>query len=154
MGKIIVRKHVHITDAQVVWKNFLEHMKNSSKGALEKTRLTQYVTNTVLDGNFKGTTEQFVLHFNEQFRQLGVDERSEASELFSPTLKLILLQNDVRSISDLRIVEALDEHGKSTNIKYETYYDLLINACVRYDKTHKANLGKRSNICTTIIQNV
>ena len=28
------------------------------------------VTNTVLDDNFKGTTEQFVLHFNEQFRQL------------------------------------------------------------------------------------
>ena len=33
-------------------------------------RLTQYVTNTVLDDNFKGTptTEQFVLNFNEQFR--------------------------------------------------------------------------------------
>ena len=124
-------------------------MKTSSKGASEKRRLTQYVTNRVLDDNFMGTTEQFVLYFNEQFRQL--DETSEASELFSPTVKLILLQNPVRSISDLRIVETLDEfqsstqgHGKSTNIKYETYYDLLINGCVRYDKTHKENLGKRS----------
>ena len=24
----------------------------------------------VLDDNYKGTTEQFVLHFNDQFRQL------------------------------------------------------------------------------------
>ena len=39
-------------------------MRTSSKVASEKRRLTQYVTNTVLDDNFKGTTEQFVLHFN------------------------------------------------------------------------------------------
>ena len=70
MGKTIVRKYMHTTDAQSVWKDFQEHMKSSSKGASEKRRLTQYVTSTVLDDNYKGTTEQFVLHFNEQFRQL------------------------------------------------------------------------------------
>ena len=53
-------------------------MRTSSKGASEKRSLTQYVINTVLDDNFKGTTEQFVLHFNEQFWQL--DEISEDSE--------------------------------------------------------------------------
>ena len=122
-------------DAQAVWKDFQEHMKSSSKAASEKRRLTQYVTNTVFDDNFKGTTEQSLLHFNEQFIQL--DESSEASELFSPAVKLILLQNAVRNITDLRIVETLDEfqytpqgHEKSTNLKYETYYDLLINAYV------------------------
>ena len=70
MGKTIVRKYVHTTDAQSVWKDFQDHMKSSSKGPSEKRRLTQYVTNTTLDDNYKGTTEQFVLHFNEQFRQL------------------------------------------------------------------------------------
>ena len=89
MGKTIARKHVQNTDAQAVWKDFQEHMKSSLKGGSEKRRLTQYVTNTVLDDNFKGAPQQFVLHFNEQFRQL--DEISEASELFSPTVKLILL---------------------------------------------------------------
>ena len=67
MGKTIVRKYVkyvHTTDAQSVWKDFQEHIKSSSKGASENRRLTQYVTNTVLDDNYKGTTEQFVLHFN------------------------------------------------------------------------------------------
>ena len=70
MGKAIVRKYVHTTDSQSVWKDFQEHMKSSSKSASEKRRLTQYVTNTTLDDNYKGTREQFVLHFNEQFRQL------------------------------------------------------------------------------------
>ena len=55
MGKTIVRKYVHTTDGQSVWKDFQEHMKSSSKGASEKRRLTQYVTNTVLDDNYKGT---------------------------------------------------------------------------------------------------
>ena len=150
MGKTIVRKYVHTTDAQSVWKDFQEHMKSSSKGASEKRN----VTNTVLDDNYKGTTEQFVLHFNEQFRQL--EEISEESEHFPPQIKLQLLQNAVRPINDLRIVETLDEYqsittgyGRSSNLKYQTCYDLLINACVRYDRTKKANIAKRGHIYQT-----
>ena len=52
MGKTIVRKYVHTTDAQSGWKDFQVHMKFSSKGVSEKRRLTQYVTNTVLDDNY------------------------------------------------------------------------------------------------------
>ena len=129
-------------------------MKSSSKGASEERRLTQYVTNTVLDDNYKGTTEQFVLHFNEQFRQL--EEISEESEHFPPQITLQLLQNAVRPINDLRIVETLDEfqsittgYGRSSSLKYQTYYDLLINACVRYDRTKKANVAKRGHIYQT-----
>ena len=73
-------------------------------------------------------------------------------------MKLTLLQTAVRSINDLRIVETLDEfqstthgHGSSTSLSYDTYYDLLINACVRYDKTKKANIGKRRNVYATNI---
>ena len=131
MGKTIVRRHLANTDAQSVWKEFSEHMRTSSKGASEKGRLTQYVTNSVLDDNFKGTPEQFVLHFNEQFRQL--DEISEDSEKLPPNVKLTLLQTAVGSSNDLRIVETLDEfqsttygHGSSTSLSYDTYYDLLV----------------------------
>ena len=151
MGKTIVRIYVHRTDAQSVWKDSQEHMKSSSKGASEKRRLTQYVMTTVLDDNYKGTTEQFVLHFNEQFRQLK--EVSEESEHFPPQIKLQLLQNAIRPINDLRIVETLDEfqsitsgYSRSSNLKGETYYDLLINACVRYGRTKKANIATRGHI--------
>ena len=156
MGKTIVRRHLANTDAQSVWKELSEHMRTSSKGASEKRRLTQYVNNTVLDDNCKGMTEQFVLHFNEQFSQL--DEISEDSEMLPSTVKLTLLQTAVRSINDLRIDDTLDEfqsttygHGSSTSLSNETYYDLLIHACVRYDKTKKANIGKRRNVYNTNI---
>ena len=68
LGKTIVRRHLTTTDAQSVWRKLREHMRTSSKRASEKRRLTQYVTNTVPYDDFKGTTEQFVLHFTEQFR--------------------------------------------------------------------------------------
>ena len=67
MGKTSVRKYLNSTDAQADWRELSDHMWTSSKGTSEKRRLTQYVTNTVLDDNFKGTTEQFVLHLNVQY---------------------------------------------------------------------------------------
>ena len=112
-----------------------------------------------VDDNFKGTTEQFVLHFNEKFRQ--PDEISDDSEKLPSTVKLTLLQTAVRRINDLRIVETLDEvqsttygaygHGSSTSLSYDTYYDLVIYVCIRYDKTKKANMGIRRNVYTTNI---
>ena len=83
----------------------------------------------------------------------NLDEISDDSVKLPPIVKLNLLQTAVRSINDLRIVETLDEfqsttheHGSSTSLSYQTYYDLLINACVRYDKTNKANIGKTRNV--------
>ena len=76
--------------------------------------------------------------------------------IFHHKSKLQLLQNAVRPINDLRIVETLDEYqsittgyGRSSSLKYQTYYDLLINACVRYDRTKKANIAKRGHIYQT-----
>ena len=100
MWKTIVRRHLASTDAHAVWKELSEHLRTSSKGASEKRRFTQYVTNTVLDDNFKGTTEQFVLHFNEQFRQL--EEISEDDERLPPTVKLTLLQTNSRPTKPIR----------------------------------------------------
>ena len=40
-------------------------------------------------------------------------------------------------------------YGRSSCLKYQTYDDLLINACVRYDRTKKANIAKRGHIYQT-----
>ena len=112
------------------------------------------MTNTTLDDNYKGTTKQFVLHFNEQFRQLEVI--SDPAEHFPPQIKLQLLQNAVKPIDDLRIIQTLDEfqsvttgYDRSSCFKYQMYYDLLRNACVSYDRTKKANIAKRGLIYQT-----
>ena len=40
-------------------------------------------------------------------------------------------------------------YGRSSSLKYQTYYDLLINACLRYDRTKKANVAKQGHIYQT-----
>ena len=129
-------------------------MTTASKGASEKKKLTQYVTSTILDSQFRGTTQQFVLHFNEQFRRL--DDLTDFSERMPESIKMALLQNAVKDISQLSIVETLDEytsttsgHGSFTHLSYTSYYDLLINACVRYDSTNTSTTSKRRNVDTT-----
>ena len=74
-------------------------------------------------------------------------------------MKLTLLQNAVQSINDLRIVETLDEfqstthgHGSCTTLPYQANYNLLIDACVRYDKTKKGNIGKRRNVYNSTVE--
>ena len=82
----------------------------------------------------------------------------EDNEKIPSTVKLTLLRAAVRSINDVRLVETLDEfqsttygHRSSTSLSYQTYYDLFINVCVKYDKTKKANIGKRRNVYNTNI---
>ena len=53
MGRTKVRKYLKTTDAKAVWKEYSEYMTTSSKGASERRKLTHYLTNTVLDGQFR-----------------------------------------------------------------------------------------------------
>ena len=151
MGRTTVRKYLRSTDAQAVWKEYSDYMTTSSKGASEKSKLTHYVTNTVLDNQFRGTTQQFVLDINEQFRRL--DELTDLSERLPDSIKMALLQNAVKDITQLSIVETLNEYtsitsgdGSFTHLNYLSYYNLLINACVRYDATNTSTPSKRRNV--------
>ena len=88
MGRTKVRKHLKTTGVQTAWKEYSEYVTTASKGASEKRELTHYVTNTLLDSQFSGTSQQFVLHFNEQFRRL--DELTDLSERMSESIKMVL----------------------------------------------------------------
>ena len=108
MGRTKVGKYLKTTDAQAVWKEYSEYMRTSSKGASEKRKITHYLTNTVLDTQFRRTTQQFVLHFNEQFRRL--DDLTDITERMPESIKMALHQNAVKDIPQLSIVETLDDY--------------------------------------------
>ena len=135
-------------NAQLVWREFELHMTMSSKGKAEKCRLCHYVTTPVLDRSWKGTTEQFALHFNEQFRQL--DEVSPANEILPYPARLELIQTDVNAIPELRVVETMEEflnissYFTCSTLDNDGYFTLLQNACIRHDKGHKSTLSAAS----------
>ena len=143
MGKTIVRKYAPTLDAQSVWKEFETHMSTSSKALNKRHRLHAYVSTTVYDKSWKGTTEQFVLHFHEQFRQL--EELTPLGEQLPHSARLTLLQTAVRSVPELRIVETMEEYRSLTHsslghfsITYDNYFIMLQNASIIYDKNSEA----------------
>lgn len=105
-GKTIVRTYLHTMDAKSVWHEFQQHMLLSSKGAAEKQHLHKNVCTTILDQTWKGSTEQFVLHFHEKFHQL--DEVSPIAEHLPHSTRLTLLQHTVSGIPALSTVETLE----------------------------------------------
>ena len=92
-----------------------------------------------MDKSWKDTTEQFINHFNEQFRQL--DEVSPPEASLPYTTRLTLLQTAVHNIPELRMVETMEEFislSSSTpgrTMGYDNYLTLLQNACIRYDSS-------------------
>ena len=128
MGKTIVRKYAPCLDAQSVWRDFESHMSTSSKRLNERHRLHAYVSTTVYDKSWKGTTEQIVLHFHEQFRQL--DEVTPMDSLLPHSVRLTLLQTAVRSFSELKIVETMEEYmslTQSSTGQYSLTYEQILN---------------------------
>ena len=64
--------------------------------------------------------------------------------------------NAVKGIPQLSIVETLDEYTSTTSwdwsftqLNYSSYYNLLINACVRYGATNTSTSSKRRNVYAT-----
>ena len=158
MGKTIVRQHLDNMNAQRVWEEFATHMTTSSKGKAEKHRLHTYVTTTVLDKSWKGTTEQFILLFNEQFRLL--DEVSPPEESLPYTTSLTLLQTAVHNIPELRMVETMEKFislsssTPGTTMGYDNYLTLLQNTCIRYDSNHTSMHSYRLTSMTTHIHKI
>ena len=74
------------------------------------------------------------------------------------SIKMALLQNAVKDIPQLSIVETLDEYtsttcgnGSFTHLNYSSYYNLLINACVRYDATKTSVPSKREGMSMQLL---
>ena len=93
----------------------------------------QYITTSRFPGNWRGTSYDFVLHWNEQVVKY---ERLEV-ELFPPKHKLRMLQNTVGEVRELAYVKQIGDQDVARGrdpLDYETYIELLLSACSTYDK--------------------
>ncbi|KAL7573266.1 hypothetical protein ACA910_003411 [Epithemia clementina (nom. ined.)] len=151
MGKSFITQHAHDMDAQKVWAKLTNHMKSSTKGAIERCEIQQYVCTAVYDSPFQETTQAFVLHFNEQFHRH--DNITEPAHQIPYLIRLTLLQHAVSKVPELRMVETMEKfrlvvsnHGSKPqpHLQYSTYFDLLISACIKHDKPIENKLKSRT----------
>ena len=69
-GKALVRAHQRKYDAQSVYKELSEYALKSTKATMDASSVFTYITTARLgDGNWKGTTHAFILHWQDQVRK-------------------------------------------------------------------------------------
>jgi hypothetical protein len=147
-AKTYVREHAHDMDAQKVIGKLIKFMVDSPRTSMEIQRITSYVMTIKLDANWRGTLQQFLLHFKEQFRLL--DDLLEPHERMSERMKKTLLQHAVKDVPCLSHVHTTDEYqrvlSRHNRVNYEQYYNLLLVAAQEHDATVKGNPNKRRTV--------
>ena len=150
IGKSIVRAHQQDRDAQKVYEKVINHYLKSTKALISTADLLSYITSASLkDGNWKGTMEAYILHWEDQVRLY--ESQTDTADHFNQGMKKTMLQNAVSSVEELRSVKnQADQHRlhSGTELTYEEYSELLKSAAQSYDtrvtSRTKSITGKRS----------
>jgi hypothetical protein len=132
-GKSLVSQYEQTHDAQRIYCKLMKHALSSTAAQLSGDTLLQYITTARYPGTWRGTTYDFVLHWQEQVTKY---ERLEV-ETFPPKHKLRMLQNAVGEVTTLANVKQLSDQEVARGnlpLNYESYMELLLSACSSYDK--------------------
>ena len=135
VGKSFVRLHENDYDAQAVYSKLKAHHLKSTKAMIDSSAILSYVTSARLgNGEWKGTTEGFILHWQDQVRLY--ERQVLTSDHFSDGQKRIMLENAVHNITELRQVKNnadLEKTKTGIAFSYDQYSSLLLSAAAAYD---------------------
>jgi hypothetical protein len=145
MGKSIVRDFEDSYDAQQVYKKLTEHHLKSTKAMIESSTILSYITSVRLgSGEWSGSTESFITHWNNQVRLY--ERQVSTGDHFSDGQKRVMLENAVAPIAELRQVKNnadLEKTKSGKSLTYEEYLSLLLSASAAYDSQFIAKKSKR-----------
>ena len=133
-GKKHVREHEADFDAQEVHKKLVDFHSTSAKASMNAADTLSHVTTAKIE-TWKGTSESFVLHWQDQIRLC--ETLSATAKHLDDSLKLTLLQNAVHSNAYHRAVKDQADQLKSYDSRNELNCDkccaLLLSAANNYD---------------------
>jgi hypothetical protein len=99
-GKAIIRNHKSTFDAQKAYEELQEYYLNSTKASLSSVKILGYITSAKIgDGSWHGTSENFILNWQEQIRLY--EQLTPPSSHFSDEQKLTMLQTAVHLLQEL-----------------------------------------------------
>jgi Reverse transcriptase (RNA-dependent DNA polymerase) len=134
-GKSLVRDHEHDFDAQAVYMKLKAHHLKSTKAMIESSTILAYITSARLGtGEWKGTTESFILNWMNQVRLY--ERQVPPSDHFSDGQKRVMLEVAVHGLSELRQVKNnadLEKTKTGQSLKFDEYTSLLLSAASAYD---------------------
>ena len=144
-GRAYVREHEHDEDARAVLKKLHVLHTESDLAKREVLRLTSYISNLRLDDSWRGTTRQFLLHFQEQLRLL--DNLVPLSDRIHDHTRMTFLMQAVEKVPDLRRVKILDNvvntKSGAKSLCYQSYFRLLLDAAFDHDQATRTSASNR-----------
>ena len=136
-GLHIVKEHAEDFDAQAVIKKLKEHHLRSTKALINSSTILSYITSARLgNGEWGGTYENFVMHWQEQVRLY--EKQVPETDRFSEGQMRTLLKNAVHKVEELRRVKItadIDKVKHGRKLSYSKYCSLLLAAAATYDKS-------------------
>jgi hypothetical protein len=143
IGRKLVRNN---TDPQYIYAELVEYYEKSNRASLDGAQLLEYVTSVRLDETWRGTTQAFVLHLQEQFRQLR--RVTPPSDHLSLDVERALVENAVRAVPALHMVKTQAKTIQATSrqkLDSDSYFTLLIDAAIEHDNVTAAPSKLRRN---------
>jgi hypothetical protein len=132
-GKSLVSHYELSRDAQSIYRELKKHALNSTAAQLSGDTLLQYIATARFPESWRGTSYGFVLHWKEQIIKY---EKLEL-ESFGDKQELRMLQNAVGDVAALSYVKQLGDQDIARGLApltYGSYLELLLSACLTYDK--------------------
>ena len=134
-GKEIVRKYEDTKDAQAAYQELVQHHRSSTSSSIAACNIMGYLTSVTLgDGQFRGTTVEFLAHWTQQVRLY--QKLMGSTSTFGDAEKLVHLVRAVATVPELRqIKNTADMLAVSTGnpLTFDKYYELLSSAASQYD---------------------
>ena len=151
MGKHFVRQHEHTRDAQSVWRDYINHMRTSTKADIELEDLLTSITSLRISPNFKGNTEGFLLDWLDKIRRY--EELTPKSTWFPDPMKKAMLQNAVAHLELFKRVKLSDQleiaKGRGP-LPYQDYVTLLQSVAATYDHASSSSPNRSTRLLTNI----
>ena len=144
-------------DAQKIYEDLLAHAETSTKLSVESAQILAYITTANPgDGAWRGSTEDFILHWQNQIRKYNL--LVKYGDQMYDYIKHTMLENTVNGISDLRDVKTQAAQFRAqmrTNLACEKYCTLVLSAAQAYDSQHTTkenSRGTRRSVYNSTIQ--
>jgi hypothetical protein len=119
-------------DAPCIYYELKKHALASTAAQLLGDTLLQYITAAQYPGDWCVTFFAFVLHWEEMVMKY---EKLELED-FPPKQKMRLIQNAVGEVTELAYMKQIGDQDIAQGnppLTYESYMELLFNACYSYD---------------------
>ena len=153
MGKHFVRQHENTRDAQSVWRDYINHMRTSTKADIELEDLLTSLTSLRISPNFRGNTEGFLLDWLDKIRRY--EELTPKSTWFPDPMKKAMLQNAVAHLAMFKRVKLADQleiaKGRGP-LPYQDYVTLLQSVAATYDHASSSSPNRGTRLLTNIHQ--